>query len=118
VHVIAAIEGAPATVLRWVKPAAKVTADNIAREMRARIARRTGQTRDAITVAESHDGTGYVVYVGGGRQHVGRFLEFGTEYMSKREYFFPAVRLEEGPHARRTFAAIQEALNATGLGDA
>jgi HK97 gp10 family phage protein len=114
---LAAIAAMPDVVLTFTKPAAKVTADNVAREMRARIQRRTRKTADAITVEVSHDGTGYVVYVGSGRQHVGRFLEFGTRYMSKRDFFFPAVRLEEGPHDRRTRDAVQAAINGSGLGD-
>jgi len=58
------------------KRAAKITADNIAAEAKARVRRRTGKTGDAMTVEETRSGDGYVVFVGEGRQHIGFFLEF------------------------------------------
>lgn len=113
----AAMDAVPAAVLAYLKPAAKITAENIKREQQARIKRRTGKTGDAITVEETHDGTGYVVFVGKQRTHVAHFLAFGTKFMSGDDFFFAAARLEEGAHDRRGRAAVQEAIDAKGLGD-
>jgi hypothetical protein len=119
-----------------VKAASKVTAENIAREAKGRIARRTGETASHIVVEESHDGKGYVAWVEpdvkislhtsrSGRTHtqsvtyssVGRFLEFGTKHMTKREFLFPSARLEERPHLDRLAEALQDAIDDAGLGD-
>jgi len=98
------------------KANAKVTADKIATEAGARIKRRTGRTGDAITVEETRNGDGYVIYVGNGRQHIGSFLEFGTKYMTARPFLFVSARLEEGAHDRRSREAVQEAIDELGLG--
>lgn len=115
---LAALERIPALVEQHAKAAAKVTAENIAREMRARVLRRTGKTAEAITVADSHDGTGYVVYVGAGRGHIAQFIEYGTRYMQRHDFFWAGAQIEQGAHDRRTREAIQEAIDASGLGDA
>jgi HK97 gp10 family phage protein len=108
----------PARVQTFAKAAAEVTADRIAREMERRVARRTGKTMHGITVAESRDQTGWVVYVGDGRQHIAAFLEYGTRYMTRQDFFWPSAQIEQGAHDRRTREAIQEAIDTAGLGDA
>jgi HK97 gp10 family phage protein len=114
---LAALTAMPEVVAVFAKRAALVTGNRIAHEMKARIVRRTGATGDAITVEELHDGSGYIVFVGDGRQHIASFLEFGTKHMTKRDFFFAAARLEEGPHARRIEDAVQAAIDSRGLGD-
>jgi HK97 gp10 family phage protein len=114
---LAALDTLSAGVLAHLKPAAKTTADHIADEMRRRIQRRTGQTGDAITVEETHNGDGYVIYTGNGRQHIASFLEFGTKFMTSHDFFFAAARLEEGAHDRRAREAVRAALDEQGLGD-
>jgi len=101
-----------------VKGAAKITADAIAREAGARIPRATGKTAEGITVEETHNGDGYVVYVKSPRMpNLPLWLEFGTKYMTARPYLFSSARLEEGPHLMRVADALQAAINAKGLGD-
>lgn len=122
---------------RRLKAAAKVTADNIVREAKARIPKRTGDTASHIVAVETHDKRGYVVWVEPdvlishhtnkktGRQHtqrvtynaLGGWLEFGTEYMTARPFLFPASRMEEGPHRRRVQQALGDAIEEVGLGD-
>jgi HK97 gp10 family phage protein len=114
---VAALDAIPAAVHAQLKAAAKVTADNIATEARARVKRRTGQTGDAITVEETHNGDGYVVYVGDGRQHIGSYLEFGTKFMTAKPFLFASARLEEAAHDRRAREAVQAAIDEKGLGD-
>lgn len=118
---LAAMAAIPDEVSKSLKAAAKVTAENIAREAKSRIARRTGQTAEGIRVEEARKGDGYIVFVGnpgtGGREHVGFFLEFGTKFMSARPFLFASARLEEGPHDRRSREAVQAAIAVKGLGD-
>ena len=112
-----ALEAIPDAVLAHLKPESKITADNIAAEARARIRRRTGQTGDAITVEETHKGDGYVVFVGGGRTHIGRFLEFGTRHQPAQPFLFASAHLERGANLRRARRAIQDAIDEQGLGE-
>lgn len=114
---LAAIDETPDAVHARLKPAAKITADNIATEARARVRRRTGQTGAAITVDEAYRGDGYVVYIGGGRTPIGRYLEYGTRFMNARPFLFASARLEEGAHDRRAREAVQDAIHEKGLGD-
>jgi HK97 gp10 family phage protein len=116
-ELLAALAALPEAVHAHLKAAAKVTAEAIATEARARVKRRTGQTGDAITVEETHNGDGYVIYVGNGRQHIGSFLEFGTKYMTAKPFLFASARLEEGAHDRRARDAVQAAIDEKGLGD-
>jgi hypothetical protein len=105
----------PDGVMAYLKPASKITADNIQREARSRIKRRTGQTAEAITVVETL--TGYIVFVGGRRAHIGRFLEKGTKFMAARPFLFVSARLEQSGHDRRALDAVRAAIAAEGLGD-
>ena len=114
---IAALNAIPDAIRAHLNANAKVTADNIQREAQARIRRATGATGDAITVEETRNGDGYVVFVGNNRTHIGRFLEFGTRYMAAQPYLFVSARLEEGSHDRRAREAVQDAIAEKGLGD-
>jgi hypothetical protein len=114
---LAALATVPDAVQVALKGAAKVTAEAIALEARARVKRRTGRTGEAITVEETRNGDGYVVFVGSDRGHVGSFLEFGTKFMTSRPFLFVSARLEESAHNARARDAVQTAINLTGLGD-
>ena len=121
----AAMDAVPGVVAKHLLQAAKISADNIAREAQRRVARRTGATAERIHVEASTLGNGYVVLMGDAvgpqetarrrsrglrrtsrstrhqEKHVGIWLEFGTKFMTRREFFFPSARLEAGPHERR-----------------
>lgn len=139
-ELLAALDALPDLVLSNLKAASKITADNIAREAKGRVARRTGETAEGIHVEESYSGDGYVVLMGDAvspaetksrerrglktaksnlhqTKHTGIWLEFGTKFMTKREFFFPSARLEESAHNRRAREAVQDAINARGLGE-
>jgi len=139
-ELLAALDAIPAAVLAHLRVASKITADNIAREAKSRVARRTGETAEGIHVEESYDGSGYVVLMGDAvgsaetarrkalglstaksklyqGKHTGIWLEFGTKFMTKREFFFPSARLEEAAHDRRSRQAIQDAIDSKGLGE-
>jgi HK97 gp10 family phage protein len=113
---LAALDAIPDAVRAHLKPESKVTADNIAAEARGRIRRRTGQTGEAITVEETRNGDGYLVWVGQARRHIGRYLEFGTTRMSAKPFLFVSARLEAGAALRRARLAIQDAIDEKGLG--
>lgn len=96
----------------YVKEAAGVTAERIATEARARVARRTGVTLAGIGVREDASGLGYLVVAD--RQQfplLPAWLEYGTKHMNARAFFGPSARLEEGPHMRRIEDAIDKALS-------
>jgi murein DD-endopeptidase MepM/ murein hydrolase activator NlpD len=115
---LAALDAIPDACLAHLKPESKVTADNIASEAGRRVRRRTGRTGEAITVEETRNGDGYVVFVGGDRGHIGRYLEFGTRgFQHAHPFLFVSARLEEGPNLRRARLAIQDAIDEKGLGE-
>lgn len=115
-ELFAALDAIPDAVLAELQIAAKETADNIAREARARVRRRTGKTGAAITVERARDGMGYVVFIGADRQHIGHFLEWGTKFMTAKPFLFVSARLEEGNHDRRAGEAVQRAIDAKRFG--
>jgi hypothetical protein len=114
---IAALDGVATAIEARLKIEAKLTADNIDREATARVRRRTGQTAAAIVVEETHKGDGYVVMVGNDRHHIGSYLEHGTKFMTAKPFLFASARLEEAAHDRRVRAAVQDVIDAKGLGD-
>ena len=71
----------------------------------------------AITIKETRDGTGYVVFVNQpDNPGLAGWIEFGTIKMTARGFLFTSARLEEGGHMRRLGEAVQAAINALGLG--
>lgn len=120
---IAAIDRFAGPVMeRHVKAAARVTADRVAREARGRAARDTGETAESVTVEESQAGVGYVVLPWNFNRtsrmpNLPIWLEFGTDTMTAKPYFFAAARMEEGAHDRRMRQAVQDAISEVGLGD-
>jgi len=114
--VVAAFDTVADVMHAKLKAAAKITADHIATEARARVRRRTGQTGEAITVEETRSGDGYVIYVGDPRTAIGRYLEFGTKFMGAQPFLFASARLEESAHNDRARDAVQAAIDEKGLG--
>jgi hypothetical protein len=115
---LAAFDALPEAVMSYAKPAALVTAKNIAAEAGRRVARRTGKTAEGITVEETHAGDGYIVWVKRPElPNLPTWLEFGTEHMTARPFLFASAQLEVGAHDRRVREAVQDALDAQGLGD-
>lgn len=107
---------------KHVKGAAKVTADRVAQIASARAHRDTGETAESITVEEATVGEGYVVLPWdfgktSRMPNLPIWLEFGTNKMTAKPYFFAAARMEEGAHGRRISNAIQDAIDEVGLGD-
>lgn len=113
----AALDAIPDAIAGGLKAEARLTAEHMQTEQRARIKRRTGQTAAAITVEETRRGDGYIVYVAGARHPVGFFLQYGTRFMRGDDFFFAAARIEEAAHDRRSRQAIQDAIETHGLGE-
>ena len=116
-EVLAALDAVVDTIAARTKAASRVTADRVDAEATGRVARRTGETAEGITVEETHDGTGYVVFVRTETPGLGRYLEYGTRYMTKRPFLFASAHLEVGPHERRISEATQEGIDDVGLGE-
>ncbi len=116
-RLIAILDQLGDVVLKHTKPAAKVTADNIAREAQARVARATGETAAGIIVQEDYTREGYIVHSANQRMpNLPTWLEFSTKHMAARPYFFSSARLEENAHDRRMRQAIQDAIDETSRG--
>lgn len=123
-EVLAAMDRLGDRVASHVKAAAKVTADAIAKETRARIPRRAGgptysrHTAEGVTVEEAHSGDGYVVFIAQpDMAGLPGWLEFGTKYMPPRPALFASATLERGSHDRRIVEAVNDAIEGVGLGD-
>jgi hypothetical protein len=115
---MAALDRIPALVEKHVLIAAEQTAQNVAREARARVARATGKTAAGIGIEVAKRGPGYVVFSDRPDQPgLPGWLEFGTKKMAAQPFFFASARLEEGPHDRRMREAIADAIGEGGLGD-
>jgi hypothetical protein len=129
---VAAMDRLGASAIQHTKRAAKATADRIVVEARARVRRRTGVTAASIHAEETRNGDGWVVLPwdegfarslaeSGNNDRVNfslpGWIEFGTDHMPARPYFFAAARMEEGTHDRRMRQAIVDAIEEVGLGD-
>jgi len=120
-----ALEGASlkTEIKGFVKAAARISADNIAREAAARLDRQlsgtsTGATVKGIRVRSDRTGWGWVVQSEHPDTHKLPFwLDTGTTHMKARDYFRSSSQLEEAAHHARVQAAIQAALSVHGLGD-
>lgn len=114
----AAMDALGAKAETLVKGAARETAERITQEARGRVRRATGATAAGITIEETHDKTGYVVFVQRpDNPGLPGWIEHGTKFLPSRGFLFVSARLEEGPHWRRVSDAVHDALRATGLGD-
>lgn len=116
---LAAIDAMPAEVLRVLEPVAWATAGRIVAAQRARVAVRSGHTRDMIRAEADFTGTGVIVIANdpATREHVDLYLEWGTKYSAARPFFYAAADLEAGRHDRDARDAVQDLLQAKGLGD-
>ena len=105
--------------------AAHETAEAIAEEARRRVPRRHGPLTRAqqarppletlITVQPMRNQTGWVVIVADpAAPFLPIQLEYGTRYMTKRDFFFVPARLERGRHTRRMNEALQQAIAQVG----
>lgn len=123
--VLDALRAFPDVVLKYTKPASKVSADSIAREAQRRVRRQSDETMLGITVEESYDGTGYVVLSRNRRMpNLPLWIEAGTRRGKPgshadpgQPYFYPSARLEMAAHERRIIAAVNDATDAIGLGE-
>lgn len=121
---IAALDALGEGVQAHILAAAKVSADSIAREYHARVARRRGgptrrgtHTADTIRVIEATVGVGFLVGAASpAMPNLPHWLEKGTVKMTARPALGPAADLEAGPHDRRMREAIQSAIDEQGLG--
>jgi hypothetical protein len=116
-------ESLKAEIKGFVKAASRISADHIADEAAARLARQLSGTSSGTTVAEiavqsARDGWGWVVVSGNTRTPMlPRWLEAGTRHMKARSYFNSSALLEEAAHHERIAAAIQAALSVHGLAE-
>ncbi len=120
-ELLAALDRLGERVERHIEAAAKVTAENIAREARARAARawmsRSGRTVQGIGIEVARRGPGYVVYAENPEMpNLPVWLETGTARMRARPFFYASAALEEGAYVRRIQAAVQAAIDEGGLG--
>lgn len=140
-RLVSALRDFPDILKPRVMAAARTSAGSILSESQRRIARRTNYTAEHMRVDETYNGDGYVVVmgdamapsetrrrerIGGSRRwvnagsyqqaHVGLYLEFGTQRMTARPFLFISGDLEVAAHDRRVRQAIQDGLNAEGLG--
>lgn len=103
---------------KHLKDAAYITAQNVRREARARVRRATGATAQGITVEETHQKDGYVVFpFRPENPGLPGWIEMGTEKMKARPFLLNSARLEEGAHLRRIAEALDYAAEDAGLGD-
>ena len=119
------------------------TADQVAREAKSRVARRTGATAEGIIVERARVGAGYVVIaqkveprvigpnllphhraalqklspLKESRKNIPAWLEFGTNKMLRQPFLFPSVEIAREGHMRRLREAVQDGIDAVGLGD-
>lgn len=114
-------ESVTAALKPFIKAAAKISADSIAREARARLQRQlsgtsTGATLRGITVRSR--GLGWAVLAERDpTPNLPGWLEHGTQHMKARPYFDSSAALETEAHRERIAAAIVAGLSEYGLGD-
>lgn len=112
------------TALKYTKPACLISANSIDDEATRRVRRDTGETAQGIGVVEMTNGEGYVVYATNRRMpNLPLWIEAGTKRgkpgshtQIAAPFFYQSVRLEEGAHARRIIAAVDDAIRVEGLG--
>ena len=103
---------------RHVRLAARTTAERITAEALTRVRRKSGRTARGIRIQSAEVGTGYVVLATNpDNPGLPGWLEFGTERMTAKPFFFVAAQLEEGAYDRRIRTAVQDAIDEVGLGE-
>lgn len=114
----------------FVNEAARESAESIEHEAEARLQRQLGPNATGLTLAgiesrPAFDGNGYVVVSENDRMpNLPIWIDDGTKKgkpgsstQPARPYFWVSVHLEEGAHHRRIGDAIQDAIDAKGLGE-
>jgi hypothetical protein len=114
----------------FIKVASRISADNIAREAQARLARQlsghsTGETLAGIKVKSDRTGWGWIVDAGNATQPMlDRWIESGTKQgkpgshsSPPRPFFWASAQLEEQAHLGRVRAAIAAGMSEHGIGD-
>jgi len=131
---MAAIASLGPTADRACRAAARQTAERIKVEAKRRVRRRSGNTAAGIYMDDDYKKTGYVVLTADARAdagqkqangkrapryhkelHVGTYLEYGTDKMSAKPFFYESARLEENAFNRRLSEQLQYALDQSGL---
>jgi hypothetical protein len=108
----------------FIKVAAKISADNIARDAKDRLQRQlsgtsSGETVAGIVVRADRTGWGWIVDAGNkSTPMLDRWLEKGTQHMHARPFFWASAKLEQAAHASRIRGAVVAGLSEHGLGDA
>lgn len=125
---IAALESLGPFAQPFLNAASKQSADSITHEARERLHRKlgpdaTGQTEASIVNRPAFDGNGFVVVAEREPMpNLPLWLEKGTKKGRSthaniaRPFFYVSAQLEEGPHWRRVADALQQAIDAKGLG--
>jgi hypothetical protein len=122
------LDGLGASAQPYVNAASKETAVAIAREAKARLHRQlgpnaTGATEAHIAARPAFDANGYIVI--SEREpfpNVPLWLEKGTKKGASshanyaRPFFYVSAEIEAGAHYRRIGEALQQAIDAKGLG--
>jgi len=99
------------------KEVARDTAKRIVAEAQRRVQRATGETASEIHWELTRDGTGYIVLAYDTRINktfVDYYLQYGTQYMYAKPFFFASALLEEQGHRRRLVDRIQAFLDTVG----
>lgn len=120
---LAALDRVATTMEKYTVPASKITADNIAREAKNRVARATGATAEGIRVVPMNNGRGYIVLSTRQQQYdLPLWLEKGVRQgkprshtAAARPYFYVSGDLEVGAHERRILDALAQAAAEEGL---
>lgn len=108
----------PELATKHLHDAAYFTAIAIRREAVARVARATGRTAQGITVEETHNKEGYVVFPHRpDNPRLPGWIEEGTRKQRGRPFLFNSARLEEEAHLRRVAEALEFAAADAGLGE-
>ncbi len=112
----------PQALKPFVKAAARISADNIAREAATRLQRQlsgtsSGRTVAGIVVKSDRTGWGWIVDAGNlTTPMLDRWLENSTKTMAARPFFWASAKLEEAAHASRIQGAVAAGLSEHGLG--
>lgn len=128
-EVIAALTALGDVAQPFINAAAQATADAIVREAKSRLQRQlgpnaTGATVEGITSRPAYNNDGFIVIAE--REpfpNLPFWLEKGTKKGKPRShtsaakpFFYASVLLEEGAHYARIVDAVQQAIDAQGLG--
>jgi hypothetical protein len=122
---VRALDQFVATVETRLHENAMRAASAIVREAKARVHRRTGSTAEGIVMTDQGVGAGVLVTVtreardAKGRQwpFVPAWLEYGTEHEVASPFLGPSVRLAQGEFFRNAATILDDAAQASGLGE-